>query len=129
MTKYAKLRRKAILLLENTKDGEYITEPDQLAAYFEDVSFVEFIQNIYNKRIANMLQRNKSLMKANLRTRWFLSNKIKAHEILYKLLATQDELSRIKGESQSVETSGSDPLLEALKPQEIWSNDESDSVQ
>lgn len=129
MTKYAKLRRKAILLLENTKPGEYITEPDQLAAYFEDISFSEFIQNVYNKRIAHMLQRNKSLMKANLRTRWFLSNKIKAHEILYKLLATQDELSRIKGESQSVETSDSDPLLEALKPQEIWSNDESDSVQ
>lgn len=129
MTKYAKLRRKAILLLENTKQGEYITEPDQLAAYFEDISFNEFIQNVYNKRIAHMLQRNKSLMKANLRTRWFLSNKIKAHEILYKLLATQDELSRIKGESQAIETSGSDPLLEALKPQEIWSNDESDSVQ
>ena len=129
MTRYAKIRRKAILLLENTKQGEYITEPDQLAAYFEDLSLNEFIQNVYNKRIAHMLQRNKSAMKANLRTRWFLSNKIKAHEILYKLLATQDELSRLRGESQVVDASGSDPLLEAIKPQEIWSNDESDPVQ
>lgn len=126
-TKYALLRHKALLLLENTKYGEYITEPDQLASFFDEISLEEFIKRVYNKRIAQALQRNKASMKANLRTRWYLSNKIKAHELLYKLLATQDELSRLKGESQAIESSGSDPLLEALNPQEIWS-DEADSI-
>lgn len=129
MSKYAKIKRQCITLLENTKDGLYITEPDQLASYFEELSFAEFIQFVYNKRIAQALQRNKASMKADLRTRWFLSNKIKAQETLYRLLANQDELSRLRGESQATEGSGSDPLLEVLKPQEVWGDNESDPVQ
>lgn len=123
MSSYAKIRHKAMLLLENTKQGEYITEPDQLASYFEELSFAEFMKFVYNKRIAHALQRNKASMKANLRTRWFMSRTVKAQEILYRLLATQDELSRLRGETQAVESSGSDPLLEVLKPQEIWSDE------
>lgn len=121
MTKYAVIRHQAMLLLNNTKQGDYITEPDQLASYFEDISLQEFINKVYNRRMADALRRNKAAMKANLRTRWFLSNKVKAQENLYKLLATADELQRLKGEGQTVETSGTDPLLEALNPQEIWS--------
>ena len=121
MTKYAVIRHQAMLLLNNTKQGDYITEPDQLASCFEDISLQEFINKVYNKRMADALRRNKAAMKANLRTRWFLSNKVKAQENLYKLLATADELQRLKGEGQTVETSGTDPLLEALNPQEIWS--------
>lgn len=121
MTQYAIIRRKALLLLNDTKYGDLITEPDELASYFTEITFIEFIQKVYSKRIAEALQRNKSVMKANLRRRWFNSNKIKAQENLYKLLATTDELQRLKGEGQVIESSGSDPLLEALNPQEIWS--------
>lgn len=129
MSKYAKIKVQCLTLLNNTKEGLYITEPEQLASYFDDITFPEFIQNVYNKRIAHFLQRNKANMKADLRTRWFLSNKIKAQETLYRLLANTDELTRLKGESQTIEGSGSDPLLEVLKPQEVWDNDESDPVQ
>lgn len=130
MSYYTKLRQECYKLLKNTKDGEYITEPEQLAAFFSDeISFLEFIQCVYNKRIATMLEVNKTMMKANLRTRWFLSRQFKANETLYKLLANSDELQRLKGDSQNTEQSGSDPLLEALHPQQIWNKDESDPVQ
>lgn len=120
MSKYAKIRHEAMLLLNNTKQGELITEPDQLAAHFE-LPLIEFIQKVYNKRIADCLQKNKANMKANLRTRWYCSGIMKAQENLYKLLASSDELQRLKGEGQVMETTGSDPLLEALNPQKIWS--------
>lgn len=68
-------------------------------------------------------------MKANLRTRWFLSRQFKANETLYKLLANSDELQRLKGDSNNVEQSGSDPLLEAINPQTVWNDNESDPVQ
>lgn len=127
MSKYCKIRHQALLLLEQTPKGELITEPDELASYL-DISFPEFIQKVYNKRIANALQKNKALMKANIRQRWFSSNRTNALETLYKLLANSEELSRLKGESNTENSSGSDPLLEALNPTEIW-NDEISSVQ
>ena len=111
-----------MLLLENTKQGEIITEPDELASYFGDeISFSLFINKVYNKRIAEALRRNKAMMKHNIKSRWFTSNKTKALENVYKLLATSDELNRLKGESNTDLSSGSDPLLEALNPREIWS--------
>ena len=120
MSTYQKIRHQAILLLESS-EGEYIAEPDHLASYFSDeVSFQSFMQYIYNKRISNLLLKNKSLMKANLRKRWFITNKTKANELLYKLLANQDELTRLKGETQENNTSGSDPLLDAINPRNIW---------
>lgn len=120
MTKYAKIRLQAIQILENTKSGELITEPDELAACFEDISFLDFIQNVYNKRIANLLHRNKVMMKQNIKTRWFSSNKTKALENVFKLLANADELTRLNGESNAEQSSGFDPLLEAINPKEIW---------
>lgn len=120
MTKYAKIRLQAIQILENTKSGELITEPDELAACFDDISFLDFIQNVYNKRIANLLHRNKVMMKHNIKTRWFSSNKTKAMENVFKLLANSDELNRLNGESNAEQSSGSDPLLEAINPKEIW---------
>lgn len=122
MTKYYRMRRQALLLLENTKEGELITEPDQLASYFDDISFSDFISHVYNRRIANVLAKNKAIMKANIRKRWYLSPRGKSQETLYRLLASQDELSRLRGESQAIETTGSDPLLEAIKPQDIWND-------
>lgn len=122
MTLYSKIRHQAMLLLENTKQGEIITEPDELASYFGDeVSLNIFLNKVYNKRIAEALRRNKAMMKHNIKSRWFSSNKTKALENVYKLLATSDELSRLKGESNTEISSGSDPLLEALNPREIWS--------
>ena len=130
MSYYTKLRQKCYKLLRNTKEGEYITEPEQLAAYFSDeLSLLEFIQCVYNKRIKDLLELNKTMMKANLRTRWFLSRQFKANETLYKLLANSDELQRLKGDSNNVEQSGSDPLLEAINPQTVWNDNESDPVQ
>lgn len=130
MSQYFKIRQQCISLLKNTKDGEFITEPEQLAAFFsEEVSFLEFIQYIYNKQIASLLELNKVNMKANLRTRWFLSRQFKANETLYKLLANSDELQRLKGDNNNTEQSGSDPLLEAVNPQKVWNKDESDPVQ
>lgn len=130
MSNYFKIRQKCYNLLTHTKDGEFITEPEQLAAYFSDeISFLEFVQNVYNKRIATLLEVNKTQMKANLRTRWFLSRQFKANETLYKLLANSDELQRLKGDSNNVEQSGSDPLLEAINPKQIWNDNESDKVQ
>jgi len=127
---YTKLRQKCYKLLRNTKEGEYITEPEQLAAYFSDeLSLLEFIQCVYNKKIKDLLELNKTMMKANLRTRWFLSRQFKANETLYKLLANSDELQRLKGDSNNVEQSGSDPLLEAINPQTVWNDNESDPVQ
>ena len=120
MTKYAKIRLQAIQILEHTKEGELITEPDELAAFFDDITFLDFIQNVYNKRMANLLHRNKVMMKNNIKTRWFSSNKIKALENVYKLLANADELNRLKGEGNAEQLSGSDPLLEAINPKEIW---------
>lgn len=120
MTKYAKIRLQAIQILENTKSGELITEPDELAACFENISFLDFIQNVYNKRIANLLHRNKVMMKQNIKTRWFSSNKTKALENVFKLLANADELNRLNGESNAEQSSGSDPLLDAINPKEIW---------
>lgn len=120
MTKYAKIRVEAIRLLENTSKGELITEPDELAAHFNQLSLIDFIQHVYNKKIADLLHRNKVMMKNNIKSRWFTSNKTKALENLYKLLANADELNRLKGESNSDQSSGSDPLLEALNPREIW---------
>lgn len=127
MSKYCKIRHQALLLLEETRTGDLITEPDELASYL-DISFPEFVQKVYNKRIANILQKNKAMMKANIRRRWFSSNRTNALETLYKLLANSEELSRLKGESNTENSSGSDPLLEALSPTEIW-NDEVSSVQ
>ena len=130
MSQYSKIRHKCYELLTSTKEGEYITEPVQLAAYFfDEVSFLEFIQRVYNKRIAELLEVNKTNMKANLRTRWFLSRQFKANETLYKLLANSEELQRLKGDSNNVEQSGSDPLLEAINPKQVWKDDESDPVQ
>lgn|GEM_PF-5578416 len=130
MSYYTKLRQKCYKLLRNTKEGEYITEPEQLAAYFSDeLSLLEFIQCVYNKKIKDLLELNKTMMKANLRTRWFLSRQFKANETLYKLLANSDELQRLKGDSNNVEQSGSDPLLEAINPQTVWNDNESDPVQ
>ncbi len=130
MSKYFKIRQECYNLLSKNKDGEYITEPEQLAAYFhEDISFIDFIQNVYNKKIASLLEVNKITMKANLRTRWFLSRQFKANETLYKLLANSDELQRLKGDDNHIDQSGSDPLLEAINPQEIWNDNESDQVQ
>lgn len=130
MSNYLKLKHKALHILEETKEGEYITEPEQLAAHFSDeLSFVDFIQFIYNKKIAEILNRHKAEMKANLRTRWFQSRNFKANETLYKLLANQEELQRLKGESEQSSSSGSDPLLDVLDPQSIWNKDESDKVQ
>lgn len=126
MSKYCKMRHQAMLLLDTPK-GELITEPDELASYL-DISFSEFIQKVYNKRIATALERNKALMKADLRRRWFAGSKIKAHELLYKLLANSEELSRLKGEGNTDSSSGSDPLLEVIHPLEVW-DDESDPVQ
>lgn len=130
MSNYFKIRQQCYHLLTKTKEGEYITEPEQLASYFfEDVSFIDFIQNVYNKKIASLLEINKINMKSNLRTRWFLSRQFKANETLYKLLANSDELQRLKGDGNNVEQSGSDPLLEAINPQKVWNQDESDPVQ
>ena len=130
MSKYFQIRKQCYDLLTKTKDGEYITEPEQLAAYFfDDITFLDFIQNVYNKKIASLLEYNKISMKANLRTRWFLSRQFKANETLYKLLANSDELQRLKGDGNTTEQSGSDPLLEAINPQRIWNKDESDPVQ
>lgn len=120
MTKYAKIRLQAIQILENTSSGDLITEPDELAACFDDISLIDFIQHVYNKRIANLLHRNKVMMKHNIKTRWFSSNKTKALENVFKLLANADELNRLNGESNAEQSSGSDPLLEALNPKEIW---------
>lgn len=124
MSKYQLIRHQAIDLLTNTKEGDYITEPDQLASYFEDVSFEEFLQKVYNKRIANYLQRNKARLKANLRQRWFMSNKGKVQETLYRLLANSDELLRLQGETKPIQSSGSDPLINAINPLKVWDDTE-----
>lgn len=122
MASYQKIRHKAMLLLENTKQGELITEPDELASFFsEEISLQSFLVHVYNKNIAEALRRNKAMIKHNIKSRWFISNKTKALENVYKLLATSDELNRLKGEGNQETSSGSDPLLEALNPREIWS--------
>lgn len=122
MASYQKIRHKAMLLLENTKQGELITEPDELASFFsEEISLQSFLVHVYNKNIAEALRRNKAMIKHNIKSRWFISNKTKALENVYKLLATSDELNRLKGEGNQEASSGSDPLLEALNPREIWS--------
>lgn len=120
MTKYARIRLQAKKLLESTPQGESITEPDELAAYFDEISLLDFVNHVYNKKIADLLHRNKVMMKHNIKTRWFTSNKTKAMENVYKLLANADELNRLKGEGNAETSSGSDPLLEALNPREIW---------
>lgn len=123
MSKYLKIRHQAIELLENTSEGIYITEPDQLASYFsEDISFQSFMQYVYTKRIQDVLYKHKAQLKADLRKRWFMSNKTVSHELLYKLLANQDELFRLKGESSEAVTQGHDPLLDVLKPNDVWND-------
>lgn len=130
MSRYFQIRQQCYNLLTKTKEGEFITEPEQLAAFFHDeITFLDFIQKVYNKKIASLLEFNRISMKANLRTRWFLSRQFKANETLYKLLANSDELQRLKGDGNTVEQSGSDPLLEAINPQKVWNKDESDPVQ
>lgn len=118
MSKYSIIRQKAYALLKS-KTGELITEPDELSIHLE-VPFPDFIKYVYNKRIANLLHDNKSAIKADLRKRWFYSNKAKLQENLYKLMASQDELQRLKGDGQILEESGSDPLLSAIDPQRVW---------
>lgn len=119
MSKYFKIRKQAIQLLQETRDGDLITDPDELAAHF-DLTLLDFVQHVYTKKIADLLEKNKALMKASIRKRWFISNRTQAMENVYKLLATSDELHRLKGEGNEANSFGSDPLIEALNPKEIW---------
>lgn len=128
MSIYSQIRHKAVLLLQS-KQGCYITEVYELASHFSDeISLQQFIQRVYNKRIADLLWENRTQLKSDLRKRWFASRQVKANELVYRLWADKEELARLDGKVNETQESGEDPLLKVLNPQDIWS-DESDPVQ
>lgn len=118
-----KIRREAAKLLDSPQ-GELIIEVDQLASYFSEyVSYSLFLEHVYNSRLRQALERNRVMIKANIRERWFSGNKLKAQENLYRLIATPDELARLKGETDNIESNSTrDPLMDAIDAKDIWSD-------
>lgn len=119
-----------ILKFLKSKEGEKITSIEELASYYE-IPPMDFV-GVIDRRVYDAIERNKVVLKSKMKRTWMFSKNGNLSLSAYKLIATQDELSRLNGNSNEESKSKKDPLLEVLKPKEIWaeglySNEDSSS--
>ena len=107
----------------NTKRGRRITTPGGLAAAF-DMSHTEMLLKVgCDPVIRDRLERNSAAIKEAMRQVWRNSNKPNLNISAYRLEANEDELMRLSGEStKSKGLERKDPLLEVLKPEDVWND-------
>lgn len=107
----------------NTKRGRRITTPGGLAAAF-DMSHTEMLLKVgCDPVIRDRLERNSAAIKEVMRQVWRNSNKPNLNISAYRLEANEDELMRLSGEStKSKGLERKDPLLEVLKPEDVWND-------
>lgn len=107
----------------NTTKGRRVTTLGGLSSQF-DMSPTEMLSRVGpDPVIRDRLERNSARVKEQMRETWRNSDKPNLLISAYRLEADEDELIRLSGESpKSKSLERKDPLLEVLKPEEVWSN-------
>jgi len=116
--------RKKIHDFLDTKAGMEYTTLGGLAAHF-NLSMLQMFLKIGwpDKVILDNLERNKFRIKEKMRHVWRNSDKPNLNISAYRLEADEDELMRLSGESpRSKSLERKDPLLEVLKPEDVWND-------
>lgn len=115
-----KLRCQILKFLATTK-GEQITTLAGLAGHF-GMTLTEMLTRVHvAPEIHNLVEINKANLKEKMRKVWRNGNKPNLQLSAYRLMADEDELIRLSGDSpQSHQLERKDPLLEVLNPKEIW---------
>ena len=116
-----KLKAKVIEFL-GTAQGEKVTTVDELSAYF-NLSQTDFLLKCTDKEVMDLLEKNKAVLRASMRRSWMASKNATLNLSVYKLMATQDELSRLNGEASEKTIKRRDPLLEVLDPTKVWKDE------
>lgn len=93
MTNINELEKKALKILEKHPDIYFISD----LAEEMDIARATFYNNELDKldSIKNALHRNKRIIKRGLRNKWYKGENATTQVALYKLLADEDELSRL----------------------------------
>lgn len=107
-----------ILKFLKSEEGEKVTSIEELASYYE-MPPIDFV-GVIDRRVYDAIERNKVVLKSKMKRVWMFSRNGNLALHAYKLMATADELSRLNGSSNEGSSSKKDPLLEVLKPKEIW---------
>ena len=115
-----KLKAKVIEFL-GTVEGEKVTTVDELSAYF-NLSQTDFLLNCTDKEVMDLLEKNKAVLRAQMRRTWIASKNATLNLSAYKLMAPQDELARLNGEASEKTLKRKDPLLEVLDPTKVWND-------
>ena len=116
-----KLKQKALEFL-GTVDGEKVTTVDELSAYF-NLSMTDFLLQCTDKQVMDVLEKNKAVLRASMRRSWMASKNATLNLSVYKLMAPQDELSRLNGEATEKTIKRKDPLLEVLDAEKVWNEE------
>lgn len=116
-----KLKTKVIKFL-STVDGEKVTTVDELSAYF-NLSQTDFLLQCTDKEVMDLLEKNKAVLRASMRRSWMASKNATLNLSVYKLMAPQDELSRLNGEATEKTIKRKDPLLEVLDAEKVWNEE------
>ena len=123
--KFDLVLRKKIRDFLDTKAGMEYTTLGGLAAHF-NLSMLQMFLKIGwpDKVILDNLERNKFRIKEKMRHVWRNSDKPNLNISAYRLEADEDELMRLSGDSPKAKgLERKDPLLEVLKPEDIWKED------
>lgn len=112
------LVEKVLKFLE-TGDGELVTTVDELSAYF-NLSQFDFLSQCQDKRVMDLLEKNKAVLRAKMRRVWMFSKNANLNLSAYKLMAPTEELARLNGEAADKTIKRKDPLLEVLDPEKVW---------
>lgn len=107
----------------DTPKGRRVTTGAALAANF-NMSHTQMLLRVGSDPvIRDRLERNQAWIKQKMRETWRNSDKPNLNISAYRLEADEDELTRLSGDSpRSKSLERKDPLLEVLKPEEVWSN-------
>ena len=114
------LKEKVIKFLE-TEEGEKVTTVDELSAYF-NLSMTDFLLRCTDKQVMDLLEKNKAVLRAQMRRVWMFSKNATLNLSAYKLMAPQEELSRLNGETSEKTLKKKDPLLEVLDAEKVWND-------
>lgn len=106
----------------STSRGERFTSLLGLAAHF-NLTGAQFLEKAADKRIMDKLEINRAALKQKMNSNWIHSDKPQLQINAYRLMADNDELIRLSGDSPKThELEKKDPLLEILQVDKIWGN-------
>lgn len=108
--KLEKLEQEALRILEKHKDIYFFSDLAAELGYARQYLYEIGFSPDTNDTIKSALDENKKRVKRGLRNKWYNNDNATTQVALYRLLADEDELSRLNNSKMEVTGAGGSPL-------------------